>query len=257
MDLLAIMGRGIQRLKEDSDPTKISSWELTQDLEVCDAKSAHLPIRVPADDENPFCMVGGGELNLLAGMALYAGHRSTVGTIVCAYGHRSDYLASIDAPSESEVMRHKLGLEIQRFLGESSGPVVPDLLEWKRDRIVPGPSNTGRELLNVFDLALDLGLKNIGIVTVGVHVPRTATYVAKYFSVHEKYRGLLPIVFESEEVLLHGVEPWKARAEAWGRPRVETLRASKSFARNWAREADGIQKIVRDVYGDAKPKVAA
>lgn len=244
MDLLAIMGRGIQRLNKESDVTNVASWVLTEDLELCDKESAHLPIRVSPDDENPLCMVGGGELNLLAGIELVNLYKPTA--VVCAYGHRSAYLASIDAPSESEVMSYHLR-HSTRF---SSLDEDPDIMKWERGRTVPGPSNTGRELLNIFDLALERGFETIGIVTVGVHVPRTAAYVAKHFSVHERYRSLTPIVLESEEVCLHS-------DEALWRPRVEALRASKSFARNWAREADGIQKIVRDVYGDAKPKVVA
>jgi hypothetical protein len=58
------------------------------------------------------------------------------------------------------------------------------------------------------------------------------------------------VVLESEEVLL------TVDCKRYG-PRVQALRTSKAFARNWEREAIGISKIVRDVYGDAvKPSVA-
>jgi len=125
---------------------------------------------------------------------------------------------------------------------------LPEVVVWERHRKAIA-SNTRQELLNIFDLALECDLKRIGIVTVGVHVPRTATYVAKHLSVYWQYRELSPVVFESEEVLL------SANREKYG-PRVEALRNSKSFARNWEREATGISKVVRDVYGDAKPPVA-
>ncbi len=116
---------------------------------------------------------------------------------------------------------------------------------------MPAKANTRQELLNIFDLALDVKpeLKRIAIVTVGVHVPRAATYIAKHLSAYPQYRQLNPALFESEEVLL------EANREKY-EPRVEAMRKSESFRRNFEREAIGISKIVRDVYGDAKPKVA-
>ncbi|GEM_PF-1077200 len=244
--MIAILGRGIQWLSEDGP------WVLTEDLEVCDERFAHLPVRVPVDDENPFCMVGGGEMNFLAGVELIRKYRPLV--TVCAYGARSDYLELINAPSESEVMSqelmHQLIVEFDKL---ASSPRLPELVIWERDRKLLVPSNTRQELLNVFDLALERGLKRIALVAIGVHIPRTATYVAKHLSVYEKYRELSPIVFESEEVLL------AADREKYG-PRVGALRNSKAFARNWGgknREADGISKVIRDVYGDAKPLALA
>lgn len=241
-DIIAILGRGIQRLNETDPAENISSWVLTEDIELCDKDSAHLPVRISADDENPYCMVGGGEMNLAAGIKLISAQPPRkLGLIVCAYGGRSQYLESIDAPSESEVMSRSL---IDRLDCEDCIAV------WCRDRQLPVPSNTRQELLNIFDLAVRLGLRSIALVTVGVHVPRTATYVAKHLSVYPQYRGLAPIVLESEEILL-------ANDRGVFSPRVEGMRKSKSFARNWEREAIGISKIVRDVYGDAKPAVVA
>ncbi len=80
-DMVAILGRGIQRLFENGP------WALTEDLEVCDERSAHLPVRTPVNDESDFCMVGGGEMNLEAGIHLV--HRYRPETVVCAYGGRS------------------------------------------------------------------------------------------------------------------------------------------------------------------------
>ncbi len=246
MDLLAILGRGIQRVDPSSDPKDMRSWVLTEDLEVCDKDSAHLPVLVPVDDESPFCMVGGGEMNIEAGYNLIMRFKPRI--VVCAYGHRSDYLRSIGAPSESEVMSRALVHDGQVLHGISPWH-IPEVVGWQRDRTIPGPSNTGRELKNVLELAIERSLIDVTVVTVGVHMPRTATYVAKHLSVEERYRQLCVTILESEEILLRESEKY--------RPRVEALRKSKAFARNWSREADGIQKIVCDAYGDAKPKVVA
>lgn len=247
-DMLAILGRGIQRLKENDPTQEISSWGLTEDLEVCDKDSAHLPVRVEVDDDSPFCMVGGGEMNLDAGTHLACKWQQQLKVVVCAYGGRSKYLEAIGAPSESEVMTAWLRKRFDYLAEIWNWQNLPKMVAWPRNRQLPVPSNTRQELLNIFDLALERGLKRIALVAVSVHVPRTATYIAKHLSVYEKYRELSPVLFESEEVLL-AAERIKCG------PRVQKLRNSKSFARSWAREADGIQKIVRDVYGDAKPKV--
>jgi hypothetical protein len=237
------MGRGIQRLSADSPATDASAYDVTEDLEVCDERSAHLPVRVPADDSNPRCMVGGGRMNLDAGMILVEKHRTLA--VVGAYGGRSEYLESIGAPSESEVMARILAEEL---------PDSPTWIDsWARDRQGPGgakASNTRQEILNIFELALEHNFKRIAIVTTEVHVPRTATYVAQHMSAHQKYRVLSPVVFASETVLL------EADPARWT-SRVEALRNSQAFARNWAREAEGISKILRDVYGDNKPLISA
>lgn len=246
-DFVAILGRGIQRLNAKSPVGYINSWALTEDLELCDETSAHLPVREPADDGNPFCMIGGGDMNFDAGLELVYRYKPKV--VVCAYGGRSGYLESVNGPSESEVMSNRLMIQIENNHSvQAWQPGFPEVVIWKRDRQLPFQSNTRQELLNIFDLALERNLSRIALVTVGVHVPRTNAYIAKHFSVFEKYRDLSPVLFESEEILL-------SKDREKNTVRVEAMRRSESFKRNWAREADGIQKIVRDQYGDAKPKV--
>lgn len=228
MGLLAILGRGVQRLKADSDPTDVASYVTTEDIEICDEKFAHLPVRVPADDEHPNAIVGGGQLNLLTGAELVRTYHPQL--VVCAYGGRSPYLESINGPSESEIM----SAELSHMLGTAPIHV------WPREKKVPGPANTGTEIRNVLDLAIDREIYRIMIVTVGVHVPRTGTFVAKLLSQNARYRDLAPVVLESEEILVGANEHYVGR--------VKTLRDSKSFARNWAREANGCQHIIRQTY---------
>ena len=233
-DLLAVLGRGIQRLSKDGP------WVLTEDLEVCDTNSAHLVDRVPVDDNDPYCMIGGGEANLLAGKLLMGQCMPKV--VVCALGHKAAFLKPEDFPNESEVM------------GEQLRPYLPsgcELVTWERNRYPSPwvPSNTRQEMLNVLDLALERGLSRIAFIAIGVHMPRAATYLSKHMTVYrDRYGDLSMVMLETEELLLSfDREKYSAR--------VEAIRNSRAFARNWAREADGISKIVRDVYGDAKPLV--
>jgi len=75
--MIAILGRGIQRASEND------SWVPSEDLVVSDERSAHLSVKVPVDDNNPLCMVGGGEMNLQAGIWLIWEYKPKV--VVCAY----------------------------------------------------------------------------------------------------------------------------------------------------------------------------
>lgn len=107
MTLLAILGRGIQHPSAHSQ-----EWVLTPDLEVCDEKGAHLAIRAPEDDASPYSIIGGGELNILAGALLAKRLQPQIAT--CAYGARSKYLNTIGAPSESQVMTDQFLAEAKR-----------------------------------------------------------------------------------------------------------------------------------------------
>jgi len=228
-NLIAIMGRGIQRLPD-------SSWTVTEDLEVCAENSAHLVDRVLADDENPCCLVGGGELNLLAGIQL---HKSGLGNIiVCAYGDRSEYLKSIDAPSESMVMS-------DLFLKYCPNAPVK---VWTKGMSMPGPSNTNRELQNIFELAVEEEIDKVAVVTIDLHMPRTLVIAQRHLAKRE-FQRLNARFFISEQVLVEA-DPKTYNV------RRETLRRSKAMERNWAREQLGIFRVITNAYGDEKPKIA-
>ena len=232
LEVIAIHGRGIQRLHENGP------WVLTEDLEFCDKDSANLPVRKPADDNNPFCMVGGGELNLLAGVEVYK--REGAKIVVCAYGDRSNYLKSIDAPSESMVMSGC-------FIEATSNSVSSKI--WTREMSLPGPSNTNRELQNIFEFTVANHYTKVGIITVDVHMPRTMVMAQRHLAKPE-FRSLNAQFFVSEQVLV------ETNPALYG-PRREALRRSKSFARNWEREQLGILRTITNAYGDEKPLVIA
>jgi hypothetical protein len=79
-------------------------------------------------------------------------------------------------------------------------------------------------------------------VTIGVHIPRAAVFLGRAIAQGgTKYRELSPVLLRSEEVLL------AADPEKWG-PRVKQLRESKSFTRNWEREASGMRDWILDQY---------
>jgi len=119
---------------------------------------------------------------------------------------------------------------------------------WPASRSLPGKSNTGQEIKNIFDLAIERNVETIGFVTVGVHTSRTWTYIGKCQSREEKYADLSVKLFDGEEILL------KADYNKYA-SRIESLRKSESMKRNWPREATGMFKIIIDAYGDAKPLV--
>ena len=237
MELLAIMGRGIQMSGDGWDPTDVSSWVPTRPYEITDEQGMHLSVRHPRENRpdvyaDPQARIGGGLWNLRAGVILIKRHHPNL--VVCAYGHRSSYLTSVDGPTESEVMHYHLGHECK--LGDTK-PLV-----WPRERTEPGPSNTGSEIKHVLDLGLERGFRNIAILTVGVHVPRTGAYVSKYLTTHPQYGRLNVRILESEEII--AVEcPWE-------RNTIAEVRNSLAFEHSWRAEAIGISKIICGVYQD-------
>jgi hypothetical protein len=182
-------------------------------------------------------MVGGGDLNFLAGCALYGSLRPNL--VVCAYGDRAKYLKVANAPSESEVMSDLFKTQFN----EANFEV------WPSTRSVPGPSNTNSELQNIFELAMHKNERHVGIVTIDLHMPRTMVLAQRHLTKPE-FRNLRVDYFVSEQVLV------EKDPKQFG-PRRENLRNSQSFKRNWEREQLGIFRVLTNAYGDEKPLVAA
>lgn len=217
-----MLGRGMNR------PTKGGPWMPTEALEVCNENSAHLPVRVPADDNNPACLIGGGELNILAGAILWRKHRPKI--TVCAYGARSSYLRSINGPSESQVMSEGL----QKLVPEAR------ICIWEPPRGEDGTSNTDQELRNIMNLAVENGFKEIGIVTVTVHLPRTIFFAKNHLELPEFAR--LEVRYFASELVLVESNPKMFAKE------MVRIYGSQSFLRNAANEAKGIQAILDGKY---------
>lgn len=225
-DILAILGRGIQWLESHGQ------WVLTEDLEVCGENGGHLIVRVPADDENPNCLVGGGELNLQAGLELY---REDAKIVVCAYSWQAKYLREVGAPSESQIMS-------AMFLERARGINLPEpiIQIWDENVLYELPSNTNRELQNIFELAVSGGFSRVALLTVAVHLPRTMLFTRKHLE-HPAFQGLKVGFFSAEQVLLG------ANAEFYA-PRIMSLRRSKAFQRSAVKELKGIQDFLTGDY---------
>lgn len=229
-DVLAILGRGIQKI------TPHGGWVLTEDLEMYGENGGHLIVREPVDDKSTRCLIGGGELNLLAGLELFI--REGAKTVVYAYGHRATYLREIDGPTESEVMSRRFAELLEK---EHHGWREPRIVIWPRDRDVPGPSNTRAELENILELARENRGSEIAIVSVAVHLPRAMVFAEKH---QEKpaFRDQSLDFFSSEEILL------EADAAKYA-PRVLNIYASEAMRRTAEREAQGVQDFLAGKYG--------
>lgn len=223
--VIAILGRGIRRL-EPLGPC----WVLTEDLEVYDDNGAHLRARVPADDENPNCLVGGGELNLHAGLALYQLEGSRI--VVCAYGNRSAYLREAEAPLESVVMSK---------IFKDRAPLTQTSV-WSEDDPTRFPSNSDRELQNIFEFAVssrDFSRVRVAVLTVAVHLPRVMLFSKKHLEAPE-FENLRVSFFSAEQVFLE-TNPMLA-------PRILALWSSKAFQRTAERELRGVRNFEAGNY---------
>lgn len=230
--LIAILGRGIQR----SSPK--GRWDTTEDLEICDDQGAHLVVRQPANDADKNCLVGGGKLNLEAGFEYYKnyGHRDH-DFVACAYGDRSRYLKEISkSPSESEVMSGQLGA-----MCKAQKIHFPRVEIWERGRSADGPSNTRREVQNIFELAIQRQCLDVVIITVLVHLPRAMLFAQEH-SRDPRFK-ILTVKFMSSEEILCSLNP-----KEYG-PRILNLLSSSAFQRTAKMESRGVAAFLNGTYG--------
>lgn len=225
INLLAVLGRGIQKV------TGVGPWVLTEDIEVLKDNGGHAIIRKPLDDSNSDCVIGGGELNLLAGVELYQQYLPRL--VVCAYAHRATYLREIDAPTESVVMSKKFA-----EICEQRGLPEPNLVTWPSKKDVNGVSNTNTEIRNILEFALREGCYSVGIVSVMVQLPRAMVFADAQLKTLDPSRKLKVKFFASELVL----------TEAWPHvyaPRALKIFSSQAFRRNAGREENGTNDFLR------------
>ncbi|MEK9180428.1 MAG: hypothetical protein AAB897_03380 [Patescibacteria group bacterium] len=240
--ILAVLGRGIQQ----NEPG--GQWHLTGDIEVCDEKFAHLPVRVPENDDDPHSIVGGGHLNLFAGIQLSRSLNPEV--VVCAFGFRSNYLKSVNAPSESQVMSD----EFEVLRGKQNyGPTLHIFREdgggWSH--VADRPSNTNQEIDNIFYWALNRDIYNVAIVTVTVHAARSLLMAQRHLSSGKPGYDKINLQFyASENVLL------EANPQTWS-ARCQKLLGSRSFQRNFQLEQRGINALLSGKYNSVQSDLTA
>lgn len=232
---VVFLGRGISMLKPGG------YWGLTEDIEVCDEQFAHLPVRVPENDDHPNSIIGGGELNLLAGLELekrfMAEGKFNPQLALHAYGFRSKYLKSIDAPSESKVMSEKYC-----DIGGHPG-IVQVFNENVWQNVADMPSNTNQEIDNVFIEAFHRDIRHVAIVTVAVHCWRANLMAQRHLSNPEKiYGGKIKLQFYASENVLLEANPAKYDE------RCRALLGSKSFQRNLILEQRGVNALLSGTY---------
>ncbi len=227
--LLAMLGRGIQHPSANTD-----EWVLTPDVEVCDEKGAHLLVRVPENDNDPNSIIGGGELNMLAGVTLVQELNPSL--VVCAYGARSKYLNQIGAPSESKVMSDKLTAELTR-----KNVSVPPVEIYDEAKLGADESGTNRELYNIFSLAVERNITNVAIVTVAVHLARATLMAQRHLAEVSQFKNITLQCYSSETTLL------KSAPEEYSE-RVDHVFASQSYIRNFEREIKGMDDFLAGKY---------
>jgi hypothetical protein len=224
--LLVIAGRGIYQ-------TTPGQWDLTDDLEVvANDRGAHLPFRVPADDENGLCVVGGGKMNLTAGIQYFLEHRPELVTL--AFGDRHLYLRQVNAPSENEVMTKQFVAELGKF------DIDPPVEYWKLTPDETRP-NSKREIQNSLELAVRRRIKDVTVITLLAHAWRLSLFLQELKYEHPEFRELRITLFTSEEILL------AANPIMFGEE-IRRMHSSRAFMRTIRMEGFGINRILNGTY---------
>lgn len=187
----------------------------------------------PVDENSENCLIGGGELNVLAGATLIRHDITLPTTVVCAYGGRSRYLTEIPgAPSEAEIMTFSLAAYFPWK--------CPATIVWPRDhQATSGKTNTDQELANIFKLAVARGYEHVGVVTVFVHYARTILMASRHL-LKPAFAHLKLQCFVSEQILIE---------HTWGvNERIRDMHASQAFTRTLFYEQRGINALLAGKY---------
>jgi hypothetical protein len=237
--LIGILGRGIQ---QDAN----GKWVLTPDLEVYDRDhrgwTSHKPVQVASDDSSPDCMIGGSTLNLAAGIALFNKHKRLGYEVLvtAAYGDRSKYLKEVDGPTESRIM-------MNAFLTLAT-PTDKEWTFWPEERVVAGNSNTLKEIENLFELAVELGIPEVTLNSVTIHMVRVVMMAEAHLRQPQfKY---LKVRYCPSELVLTESDPGNAL-------RALDIYGSAAMARNAVEERIGAEKMIKNPASYDKTFVAA
>jgi len=236
--LLAVLGRGSQ-MAYPGGP-----WVLTKDFEIWKLTERSSVLTDP-DDSNENCVIGGGELNLAAGVVLYKELNPEL--TVFAYGDNAPHVGEgSDRPSESNVMNDLFTEIVERETG-----TVPraQVFVQTPGKVRGKASGTFKEIKNILRLAQQDEFDEVVLVTVLVHVNRALGMAAKHLEDPE-FAGLRgKIRFEVTEGVLLRADPQSYAERVWA------IFNSRAFIRNLQRETNGLTALRKGVTQTTQPDI--
>jgi len=228
---LLVAGRGISMVNGVFAPTDI--------LETLTQRGTHPLNRLPVDDNSHLCYIGGGEWNVRAGAEVCKRLRPRL--VAFAYGDtRTKEFIEAGAPYEGPVM-----VSVFTRLLREKGLKNMEVRTWTTHN--GELCNSRREIRQFLELACAEAIRNVGIVTVMVHMPRVQMFVAE-LQQESRFAGMEVQFFTSETELM------TADPATYG-PQIAAMLRSRAFARNWARELEGIAKVANGEYSENKPRI--
>ncbi len=236
--LLGILGRGIQQSAEGR-----GDWTPTDDLIVTDEHFGTLAVRVPFNDDDPHAIVGGGELNILAVVALWEITQHDL--VACEFGNRSKYLTDVGGPMGSKIVGEMFAKLAEARTGERPNVEVFDESRWNVRY-----SNPWQELYNMFSLARANEIMDVDLVAVDAHTRRVTAMALKHIFAEPKFAGMNFQCYSSEMVL------WEADPARY-ESRVRRIFDSKAYLRTLLLEQNGTNALHRGVYPDISSAAAA
>jgi hypothetical protein len=209
-----------------------------------DPNTARPDVLAEKNDDDPNSVIGGGELNLAAGMMLY--DELNPQAIVFAYGDNSPALAAKGFPSESSVVSQIFVEKIKERWDETPNVIVFDSDDWKTEGKASGTFN---EIRNILRLATRENVDEVVIVTILLHMTRAAGMLEQHLrdpgftALRKKVR------FEVTETVLLRTDPDNYAERIW------EIFGSQSYLRNLQREANGLVALRKGTTQTNKPGV--
>ena len=225
-DVICVLGRGIERVRTNSG----ARWRPTRYIEAVDENGRHTgDRRREADMNDDHSLIAGANANLLAlcqrwRECITLNHSPSM--ILFAAG-RPDYLAGTE-PFLTE------GLILSEVFQRRTGAKGCETLILARNR------NTRDDIFECARLAVERGLSEIEVITVSVHLPRTAEFARLAHAGMPQTRFHLSA---SEDILRRRYRHFAGFDAA-----LEKARRSRAGLRTEAREAAGVRALRAGEY---------
>lgn len=226
MDLLCVFGRPIEQVHTSSGLV----WRPSRYVERLTEDGKHSGVRVAhvrCDESDPRVVVAGGNANVLAAVRIFerfvdGGMRPEV--VMFAAG-RPAYIAHHPDPAFCEGAVFK-----ERFTRAVRCNIWPTriLLQSKN-------KNTKDDLVGTLRYARRRGFRSVGIVSLGLHIPRITNFLRLVHQADPALRDILVHFFAAEKVL--------AKASSRYRAIFRATRSSPVHKRTAAWEAKGIRDL--------------
>lgn len=233
MDALCVIGRGIERVKTSNGYV----WRPTRFIEKLSPNGYHTGYREQSiTPDGDSVVIAGANANVLAAIQLFEDFARTgmpPKLVIFAAG-RPKYLDEVPDTTLSEGVI--LAAKFKRWV-KTENTYLPEIV------IQSGNRNTRDDLEASLALAVEKGVKQLGFITVSVHIERVKEFFNLIRKCNSSFKDVDARFFTSENVLLD-----RYRSVALYNKMLEQIQKSEAYKRTLDMERKGIEALRSGTY---------